>query len=813
MAASGLAAASATVGSIDSITLEENPEERDGCTIDGVGSDSDPPIEDILSSEIRTSQTDACNLAEDFKEQDPAQIVQTLASQSGGPPSVSAPPQLTAPEALAALMGTQDDVTDEDIQEAQEDLDNLPESLQEPLGHILSAVVEAYDLRQQAFQDLSEDEMETLRTHHPRLTLSAKGESTTPQKPTISVEAQAQDASFEYTDSDASPTVDQERIQELSQRVDTAHLIQAEAMLLDTIHQQLPTLEELNEDPGASPSSHQPTLAVPPFLAVDLNGPTTYHTNYWVSIDLIGDDTYRNNAGGTFIDTDVETFTAPVSVAIDIDGNDEYTRTVTTNPAGLLGPVLAIQGAGFLGVGALVDTAGSDDYTASLTVTPSSGSQPDASFNPFVAAHGGGSLGAGALVDTAGGNQYEAVAKTSGGDAFVTAQGGGLMGLGLLYGNLGHTTYTADATSNPHVVQSTSNFQQSVIGLGQTIAQGAGALGGYGGHVDVSGPDTYAGTSSGGSAVTETQGAGEAGVGVLVDGTGGDNLLAQADVTPELNAWLNFTCPSGFICNLGLDVNVNMGDAVTYAHGQGRLAGLGVLLNNGAIQGSTHTAEAVNEPSGTGTINCSGGGSCSGEVTVDVTGGDAVTQAQGAGDTGAAGALFGSALSDVYELDAMSGATAIADINGASVSVCEASAVTGNADLLGQGGSLFSVLGAMIEPAGDDTYAASQAIGTLVAQECGSGGSVVPGFLSWTGQAAGEPIINLGPANPAGDPGILLDTGGTDTYSATLGTNAANNACWTNSPPGITTFDTAIGIGIDTTPGNVPAGCLPIPPN
>jgi len=101
-------------------------------------------------------------------------------------------------------------------------------------------------------------------------------------------------------------------------------------------------------------------------------------------IDLGGDDWWTNNAGGT-------TGTRPAALAVDLGGDDCYEGTV------------GVQGAGWMGVGALADVAGDDLYRAEDL------------------AQGAAFLGHGLLFDVAGDDRYLGRHFTQAASGFGTA--------------------------------------------------------------------------------------------------------------------------------------------------------------------------------------------------------------------------------------------------------------------------------------------------------------------------------------------------------------------------------------------------------
>jgi len=152
-------------------------------------------------------------------------------------------------------------------------------------------------------------------------------------------------------------------------------------------------------------------------VQVDLGCSNNVYTqDYALVIDVCGDDTYRNNAGGTFqidgtlsncaytLDLGVSHVAVVASAAlIDLDGNDVYDAT---DPADIEANSCGVNGGGVFGSGFLFDAAGADTYRAGN-----------------VGVNGGGHFGIGLLLDQAGGDSYTAADQGANGGAYVTGHG------------------------------------------------------------------------------------------------------------------------------------------------------------------------------------------------------------------------------------------------------------------------------------------------------------------------------------------------------------------------------------------------------
>ena len=157
-----------------------------------------------------------------------------------------------------------------------------------------------------------------------------------------------------------------------------------------------------------------------PALCVSSDADNTYTVDAVLTVDLGGDDVYRTTAGGApFLPVGGAAW-VPVSVNVDLDGDDTYVAPEADVERTGLRPVTAQGGGSFGGVGILVDEAGDDTYTAEVN---------DPTFGIY--AHGSSAGGGfGALFDLAGDDTYSAKHLTAGPDPTAVVAQGSVWGCG-----------------------------------------------------------------------------------------------------------------------------------------------------------------------------------------------------------------------------------------------------------------------------------------------------------------------------------------------------------------------------------------------
>ena len=234
---------------------------------------------------------------------------------------------------------------------------------------------------------------------------------------------------------DTSRTVDKDGILDFIKKLDRNALTTAGQIILEDVWQIRKRLESdyydwnLLDNPVSGATGDIICYLQTDFgpMIVGGTGDNVYSDDFAVIIDLGGNDIYRCRAGGA-----IGEIGNPYSVVIDLAGDDFYMNQEKA----------VNQGAGFLGIGVLIDLAGNDTYRSSNY------------------SHGAGLFGIGLLYDQAGEDDYR-------GGYFC--QGAGNVGVGILLDN--------------------GNSDDRY--LSQIWAQGFGSVFGYGLLRDAGGDDIY----------------------------------------------------------------------------------------------------------------------------------------------------------------------------------------------------------------------------------------------------------------------------------------------------------------------------------
>lgn len=209
------------------------------------------------------------------------------------------------------------------------------------------------------------------------------------------------------------------------------------------------------------------------------------YSDAFLVIDLGGDDTYNGAAGST------PSLNIPISLAIDLEGNDKYKNDdefLPSQGAAILGAAMLLdlsgddiyestrlsQGAAMLGIGILADLEGNDEYRM------------------WTSGQGGAYFGVGLAIDNRGDDRY-----------YIWGDGqgyGGTGGVGALINRTGNDQYYAEPLSEKifrpdyHSKDNKLNYsyaQGCGIGRRGDITDGHSWAGGMGVIIDLKGDDLY----------------------------------------------------------------------------------------------------------------------------------------------------------------------------------------------------------------------------------------------------------------------------------------------------------------------------------
>ncbi len=293
-------------------------------------------------------------------------------------------------------------------------------------------------------------------------------------------------------------------------------------------------------------------------IALGNAGDDTYLSDvrWLLVIDTGGDDTYFHAAA-------TQDVAHPVSVVIDLDGNEYYLsdRLAPSTGAGVFGYGVLVdmkgydryegkgfaQGVGAFGVGVLWDKAGNDRYGAKAVC------------------QGAAMFGAGMLLDSSGDDRY---------DCYIYAQGFGFTkGFGLLLDKDGNDVYVANDTDilfpSPQTKEHNASLAQGCgFGRRADYSDGHSLSGGVGVLMDLAGDDYY-------SAGVFGQGVGYwLGAGILWDGEGKDNYRC---------VWYGQGGSAHFATGILLEKSGNDAYSATHhmAMGAGHDFSVGVLIDEG----------------------------------------------------------------------------------------------------------------------------------------------------------------------------------------------------------------------------------------
>lgn len=203
-------------------------------------------------------------------------------------------------------------------------------------------------------------------------------------------------------------------------------------------------------------------------------------------VDVGGDDTYTGAVGST------PSLQIPVSLAIDLEGNDKYLNDDEFLPS---------QGAAILGAGMLLDMSGNDIYqskrlsqgSAMLGIGILADMDGNDNYNLWTDGQGAAYFGVGMAIDNKGDDNYR---------IWGDGQGyGGVGGVGTLINRTGNDYYYAESDTSKvyrmdisHSSKGQYNYtyaQGCGIGRRGDVTDGHSWAGGIGSLIDLSGNDQY----------------------------------------------------------------------------------------------------------------------------------------------------------------------------------------------------------------------------------------------------------------------------------------------------------------------------------
>jgi len=325
---------------------------------------------------------------------------------------------------------------------------------------------------------------------------------------------------------------------------------------------------------------------------------TWTHQDLFLLVDAGGDDTYQGHVAAN------TTIYYPVSVVLDLKGNDTYAPTSSwnINSGSLSKTEIAMQGAGILGVAILSDAAGDDSYLCSRLCQGSAlfgvGALLDHGgkdvYKGYHVSQGAAEMGYGLLLDLgAGADKYETLQNSQG--------YAGPRGMGWLMDDGGGDSYLAIKTPLVYNWANEGHNFTGGQGFGFGYRGGPYLSGGLGALLDLGGDDTYQcsvmcqgfgyffGTglmydASGKDSyeITHKYGLGSAthqSVGLFIDGGGADKYRVSGN--DEAIA-LGYDHGVAFHIDRGKEADTytvdNVGDFVL---GYARHPAMGVLINEG----------------------------------------------------------------------------------------------------------------------------------------------------------------------------------------------------------------------------------------
>ncbi|MFN2543628.1 MAG: hypothetical protein ABR600_03515 [Actinomycetota bacterium] len=476
-------------------------------------------------------------------------------------------------------------------------------------------------------------------------------------------------------------------------------------------------------------------------------------------VDLGGNDTYRNNAGGAPNAT-----LQPVALVVDVSGNDTYAAPSTE---------FMSQGGGGVGdVGMLIDPIGDDTYSIVNDAQHSRSGGVGVSLSASAGAQGQGDGavgGVGVFLDGAGNDTYRMTSTVTGASAGCAGHGEGFLGgSGTFVDGAGNDTYSLQARSLPKAAVLTDDdgnetpiTQYGSVGI---AAQGFGFFAGAGLFSDGGGTDSFSDTATlvgsppdadpvympgaapnlPNAAVTG-QGVGVfAGAAFFLEGVGTTTYtnVATAEPTPTQVTGVMASVLGQGAGAIGSAVMSDAGGDDTYSN----TATTESSVARTAVDGCIDCGGEVDSVAGVVNLDVDGWGGAGTGLLDDASGNDTFTA------TGSNRALL-----ELHDARTTAGG---APFTGTATS----SPVLDQAQGYGTAGS-----GVLWSAGGDDSYVTS-VTSSAEANGTAADASLQPQVAS---SAAGPAVTVQGSAT--GGQGAIVDLGGSDTYRASGGSTQTVN--------------------------------------
>lgn len=491
----------------------------------------------------------------------------------------------------------------------------------------------------------------------------------------------------------------------------------------------------------------------------------TYQDDYALLVDVAGDDTYNNNAGGgrggppdprNGVGSGSTAF---VAALVDFNGNDVYNGQ---------------NGGGNAGVGFLLDSSGNDAYTAGGKGTNGGGYAGGLGFlidiggsDTFNAGgfgtNGGGERGMGFLLNTGGGDTYTAMCCGTNGGAIFESSSGFLLDIGG-----GNDTYVAAGGSAGGCCGTNGGSEGGVgflmdIGGDDTFrvsdpapnprGVNGGALRGVGTLVNVGGDDEYAVANANSPGSSTSNGGASTGIGMLLDVCGNDRYNENRDETiaPKGSVGVQADAFSGDVCPTGPSQTTTPSQTPT------------PTATPSPSESATPTQTPTPSPSPTpGQLQIGN------VLSIDLRQVDSTYKKDFA-------ALIDAGGDDEYRNNAGGGSGGLPSVpdprggvkpGSGSIPIGVLTDLRGDDEYYGRNGGGYKGVGFLLDVSGNDTYKTGST-GT------NGGGYLGVGFLL---DANGSDTYDAGSGGTNGGGrsglGLLVDAGGSDTYDAhNRGTN------------------------------------------